>query len=300
MVVFRGTRAGARSGRQGFTLVELLVVIGIIALLISILMPALGKARAAANKTRCLSNLHQIGIFLQQYQTQYKGVVPIYTLGDSAVLSYFAYSDRDKCYTGLGLLVPAHIIKGEGGTGDADGRVFYDPVTETQYPSNWFNHMEPGAPWNCNPWCGGPEMPGMNTRLTFSLRPDYYSHWGAPGQRYACFPTARNDMINTTDTSRVYILPDIENRPCFPHARDFSNANSSALVMDLNSTVANRNAVHKGGVCALYNDWSAKLIPIDYIRQYINRINLEEATASPYTEKARFAHFEMWKAMDHF
>ena len=82
MVVFRGTRAGARSGRQGFTLVELLVVIGIIALLISILMPALGKARAAANKTRCLSNLHQIGIFLQQYQTQYKGVVPIYTLGD--------------------------------------------------------------------------------------------------------------------------------------------------------------------------------------------------------------------------
>ncbi|MDB5327869.1 MAG: hypothetical protein JWM57_3438 [Phycisphaerales bacterium] len=65
-----------RSRQSGFTLVELLVVIGIIALLISILLPSLNRAREQAKSIKCLSNLRQIGIAIQFYQNEFKAQVP--------------------------------------------------------------------------------------------------------------------------------------------------------------------------------------------------------------------------------
>ncbi len=71
-------RTSETGAGQGFTLTELMVVMGLIAMLISLLLPVMGKTRAAARSAVCLSNLRQMGTTWSMYLSESKGRLPDY------------------------------------------------------------------------------------------------------------------------------------------------------------------------------------------------------------------------------
>lgn len=130
--------------RKAFTLVELLVVIGIIALLIAILMPVLGRAREQANWVKCLSNMRQLGQAFMMYTNNNKGFFPrAGANGDP--LDWIYWQDTppgtnpnlsiDRCPLApyLGIPVNRELLKCPSDTGARRSGVIY----EFSYSSNY-------------------------------------------------------------------------------------------------------------------------------------------------------------------
>ncbi len=155
------------SARKAFTLVELLVVIGIIALLVGILLPTLNRAREAGNRTKCLSNLRSIYQMLKIYEVTYQGASPLGMSGSEPRLSYFLSrgSPTGGVPTSIGQLFSANIIK-QG----ISGEVFYCPSYVGA--SIWHDYNGTSNPWPpTSPFYTDIGTAQHGCRMSYSQRP---------------------------------------------------------------------------------------------------------------------------------
>ena len=147
----------SRRRPNGFTLIELLVVVSIIALLVSILMPALGKAKERAKIAVCASNQHQLAVAVHLYGSDYNGHLPGPPGYRANVLNTFHVENTNDCF----LLYEYCGVP----------KAFYCPSSKFQFDTpvgsdqTYFRFIHNDGEWTCylsyNCFISGQEYPGI-------------------------------------------------------------------------------------------------------------------------------------------
>jgi prepilin-type N-terminal cleavage/methylation domain-containing protein len=164
------TPMGPPRNKRGFTLVELLIVVGIIAVLIGLLMPSLTKAREAARRTQCLSNLRQVSYAFRFYALSNRDQVPLGYRAGRKQFNSMVYSATSHKLVLFGWLYRVGLMK--------PPEMFFcpsnnDPQSMLDTPSNpWPPGAEddPAAPqvysgYGCRPEIEIPDVPSPNLNL---------------------------------------------------------------------------------------------------------------------------------------
>jgi prepilin-type N-terminal cleavage/methylation domain-containing protein/prepilin-type processing-associated H-X9-DG protein len=159
----------------GFTLVELLVVIGIIALLISVLLPALSSARRSANSVKCLSNLRQMGLAFQLYDKQYKGAWPVvyhHESGGGVNPPFYPGGHGDRSW--MDFIAP-YVVGQKVISAASDIDKARESYNQMKCPAWERRTFGPGA--TGDPWYIGVPLPGQGPTVLIGYGMHYHPTW---------------------------------------------------------------------------------------------------------------------------